>query len=144
MCVFVFVCLCELLAAHDKSPPVCGISVAVHVGARPDPTAYHLPPEALLEWMTDWWENLTWQKASLIDQGSSEHLRGAQRAKDCGAPFLSLSTWLPGAYSLVHGYVWSAPELPVCTQATTNCITPTYKHIKYFQGSEKLIKTLNH
>lgn len=29
----------EPLPAHDKSPPVCGISVAVHVGARPDPTA---------------------------------------------------------------------------------------------------------
>lgn len=34
----------ELLPAHDKSPPVCGISVVVHVGARPDPTAYALSP----------------------------------------------------------------------------------------------------
>ena len=39
----------ELLPAHDKSPPVCGISDVVHVGARPDlpePLHYHLPPEA--------------------------------------------------------------------------------------------------
>lgn len=34
----------ELLPARDKSPPVCGISVVVHVGARPDPTASALSP----------------------------------------------------------------------------------------------------
>lgn len=34
----------ELLPAHDKSPPVCGISVVAHVGARPDPTASALSP----------------------------------------------------------------------------------------------------
>lgn len=34
----------ELLPAHDKSPPVCGISVVAHVGARPDPTAPALSP----------------------------------------------------------------------------------------------------
>lgn len=34
----------ELLPAHDKSPPVCGISVVVHVGARPDPTVSALSP----------------------------------------------------------------------------------------------------
>lgn len=34
----------DLLLAHDKSPPVCGISVVAHVGARPDPTASALSP----------------------------------------------------------------------------------------------------
>lgn len=34
----------ELLPARDKSPPVCGITVAVHVGARPNPPADELSP----------------------------------------------------------------------------------------------------
>lgn len=45
----------EPLPAHDKSPPVCGISVAVHVGARPDPTAS--APSATTwgpAWMSNW------------------------------------------------------------------------------------------
>lgn len=34
----------ELLPAHDKSPPACGISFDAHVEARPDPTASTLSP----------------------------------------------------------------------------------------------------
>lgn len=44
----------ELLPAHDKSPPVCGISVVVHVGARPDPTVSALSPTTWgPAWLTD-------------------------------------------------------------------------------------------
>lgn len=44
----------ELLPAHDKSSPVCGISVFVHVGAHPDPTASALSPTTWgPAWMTD-------------------------------------------------------------------------------------------
>ena len=102
----------ELLPAHDKSPPVCGISVVAHVGARPDPTASALSPTTWgPAWTADWLmgeSRLTKKLKWLITEA---HLStwGARRAKHCGAqegaPLLGLSTWHPGADSPVHGSV---------------------------------------
>lgn len=67
----------ELLPAHDKSPPVCRISVVIHVGARPDPTASAPSPTTWgPAWMTDWWENLTWQKHPWLITGAHLSARG--------------------------------------------------------------------
>lgn len=123
----VYVCVCVHLFVWALSgmtnPHLCVGSVLLYMwelALIPQPITHHLRP-CLNEWLTDGRISPDKKHQWLI----KAHLSiwgGAQRAKYCGAPFLSLSTWLPGADSLVHGYVWSALLLPACTQSTTNCI----------------------
>lgn len=92
---------------------LCVGSVLLHMwelALIPQPLHYHPPPEALPEPLTDWWENLAWQKklkwliteAHLSTWGSRLAKRGGAQE---GAPLLGLSTWHPGADSPVHGSV---------------------------------------
>lgn len=114
----------ELLLAHDKSPPVCGISVVAHVRARPDPTASALSPTTWgTAWMTDWpmgeshltkglsdWsQRLTWAPEGAWHTGD----RGPQESES----LLGSSTWHPAANSPTHGSMWSASLFCVCMQA---------------------------
>lgn len=136
----------ELLAAHDKSPPVCGISVVVHVRARPDPTASALSPTTWgPAWMTAWLTNgriSSDKKHWWLITVSPEHLREAWCAKDCeaqeSASIVGLSTWLPGADSPARGSVWSSPQLFVHSASQQHNLN--VKQIQYACRSGKWSK----
>lgn len=127
----------ELQPAHDKSPPVCGISVVAHVGARPDPTASALSPTTWgSAWMTDWLTDggilprKKKKKACVIDhQGSPEHLRGDSMPRTAGSKRMHLSWVCPpdslGEDSPAHGSVWSSPLQHGFMKSSTDCIQAT-------------------
>lgn len=92
----------ELLPAHDKSPPVCGISVVVHVGARPDPTVSALSPTTWgPAWLTDGRISSDKKHQWLITEAHLSPYGGPSVPRTIGPKkvHLSLSTWFPGADS---------------------------------------------
>lgn len=93
--------------------------------------------------MIDWWENLTWQKASVIDhQGSPEHLRGPSVPGTAG----SSRCTFPG---LVHLTPWGGfpstwicvviTAASVCTQSTTHFNVTNKRHANSPPGQENVL-----
>lgn len=119
----------ELLPAHDKSPPVCGISVVVHVGARPDPTAsapvtHHLRP-CLPDWLTDGRISPDKKHRWLI---AETHLTTRGGPGVPGIAGLEREHFYPacppdflGQIPLACGTAWSSLLLCAYTKSTFNC-----------------------
>ena len=106
----------ELLPAHDKSPPVCGISLAVHVGARPDPTASALSPTTWgPAWMTDWLMGESHLTKSISDW-SSRLTWAPEGSPACQRLWAPTDCTFPG---LVHLTPWGRfPSTWICVVIT--------------------------